>query len=93
MATKKKDLSEVTNEEALAYLDALFCQGYAAGRRFRYFYPYSMFITFLEDTGKESPTLQDRALTAASRWNTGVDVVDTAASIINRMDLSSTVSA
>ena len=51
-----------------------------------------MFITFLEDTGKGSPTMRDRALTAASRWNTGVNVVDAAASIINRMDLGSTVS-
>ena len=45
MATKKKDLSEVTSEEAAAHLDALFCQGYATGRRFRYFYPYSMYTT------------------------------------------------
>ena len=51
-----------------------------------------MFITFLENTGKGSPTMRDRALTAASRWNTGVNVVDAAASIINRMDLGSTVS-
>ena len=52
-----------------------------------------MFITFLEVTGKVSPSIRDRALTAASRWNTGVNVVDTAASIINHMDLGSTVSA
>ena len=31
MSAKKKDLSEVTNEEALAYLDALFCQAGAKG--------------------------------------------------------------
>ena len=37
--------------------------------------------------------MRDLALTVASRWNTGVNVVDTAASIINRMDLGSTVSA
>ena len=46
MAMKKKDLSEVTSEEAAAHLDALFCQGYATGRRFRYFYPYSMYTTY-----------------------------------------------
>ena len=38
MASKKKDLSDVTNEEALAHLEELFCKTCATGELFLYLY-------------------------------------------------------
>ena len=100
---KKKDLSHVTNEEALAHLEELFCKTcatgefllsffYAHGKNHNLFYVQNdttNIFLLLEDIGKEAPSAQDQVIDAVDSWNTGQSRIEMASDLMSHINISS----